>query len=181
MTPTTTDNQKLTNKKSLVEVETSTKFSTMPSSLREALYQTFHSSKIPAKVIAQRMGVSYQLLANGLNLNSSLKFSAKHLQSLMQSSENYTVLRYLAEVTGHIIYRLPHAKKLERAQMIGLAFAAHQLIGRLLVRMGEGEIDRQDEARKIFLELSVLVEELSVLKSVFESKGWQGRKGNKNV
>ncbi len=187
MTPTTTDVSNLKRKKKIVEVEVDKTIPPMPPCLQEALYQTFHNSKVPAKVIAQRIGVSYQLLANGLNLNSDFKFSAKHFLPLMKISDNYVALRYLSEQTGHIMYRLPEAKKLDRGQMMGIALAGHGLIGKMLARMdsyfNERGAVREEAARKLFLELSVLVEVISVLKASIEFVGWEEKseRGSENV
>jgi len=187
MTPTTTDVSNLKRKKKIVEGLSSGKITPIPSCLRQALYETIHSSQVPAKVIAQRLGISYSRLLNGLNPNADFKFSAKHLLPLMKISDNYVALRYLSEQTGHVIYQLPDAKKLDRAQMLGITLAGHGLIGKMLASVDsyfcESGAVREEAARKMFLELSVLVEALSVLKASLKFVGWEEKKerGGKHV
>lgn len=88
--------------KSAIKIQPSPKF------IREALYLDIHHTPgIPAKVFADRLGISYGQLVNTINPNLPFKFSCRHLPGLVKMCENSETLRFLAKEAGYCLYRLP--------------------------------------------------------------------------
>jgi hypothetical protein len=93
----------------------------LPSSLREAIYLTVHDSPKPAKAISAALGISYQQLCNACNPHLSFKFSARHLEGLIQASENDLIIEYLARKRGFILFKLPE-KKAAAGRLLPMVF-----------------------------------------------------------
>lgn len=93
----------------------------LPSSLREAVYLTVHHSPKPAKAISEALGISYQQLCNACNPHLPFKFSARHLEGLIEASENDLIIEYLAKKREFILFKLPE-KKLAAGRLLPTVF-----------------------------------------------------------
>lgn len=161
------------------KVATLSKMLPSPETFQEALRATILFSKIPVKEIAHKMQISRQLLSRAADLNEKFKFSSRHLLPLMRATNNFELLHYLARETNHVVFQLPNvpSKELEKAYAIGSLLAAHEQVGKTFARLDDyfnGNLkQRQDAARKMFSELSVIVASLVVLRSSLVLSGWE--------
>jgi hypothetical protein len=83
----------------------------MMDTLKTLLYQTIHRNKKPAAQIADEIALSYSYLCRtGLPTDESgVKFPLEYLVPLMKATHDYSVLKHLATLTGHLVVKLPRA------------------------------------------------------------------------
>lgn len=162
------------------KVATLSKMLPSQQAFREALRATILFSKIPVKEIAHKMRISRQLLSRAADLKEKLRFSSHHLLPLMRATNNFELLHCLARETNHVVLQFPYTptKEFQKAYAIGSLLAAHEQVGKTFAHLDDyfnGNLkQRQEAARKIFLELSVTLEALAMLRSSLMLYGDEG-------
>jgi hypothetical protein len=83
----------------------------MNDTIKTLLYQAIHRNKKPAAQIADEIGISYSYLCRtGLPMDESgVRFPVELLVPLMKAAHDYSVLKHIATLTGHLIVKLPRA------------------------------------------------------------------------
>lgn len=81
----------------------------MPDTIKTLLYQAIHRNKKPAAQIADEIALSYSYLCRtGLPTDESgVKFPLEYLVPLMKATHDYSVLKHIATLTGHLVVKLP--------------------------------------------------------------------------
>ena len=77
---------------------------TIPLDLQSAIHAAVYS-RVP-KQVANHLGISTKRLLNYCS-DKPFRFSSRHLLPLMQFTKNYEPLEFLAEQTGHFIFKVP--------------------------------------------------------------------------
>ncbi|MCC7202411.1 MAG: hypothetical protein IT393_07120 [Nitrospirae bacterium] len=83
-----------------------------PSSLREALYDMVHRSKIPAKAQVEELGISYSYLCNASNPNlegEGFDYQLRLLIPHTRITQNFTALNFIEQSLGRIAIQIPNA------------------------------------------------------------------------
>ena len=76
--------------------------------LREAIYQMVHHSKIPAKAQADFLGVHESLLYNAGNPNiEEFRYSSRLVVPHTSCTQNLALIRYFNEQVGIVGFRIP--------------------------------------------------------------------------
>lgn len=83
----------------------------MTDTLKTLLYQAIHRNKKTAAQIADEIGISYSYLCRtGLPADESgVRFPLELLIPLMKSAHDYSILKHLATLTGHLVVKVPRA------------------------------------------------------------------------
>jgi len=105
----------------------------IPPSLKSAIYSTFHYSNLPAKIICQKLNLSYQAIANGCMNNAEFKFSSRHLLPIMNITGNYSILKFLAYKTNHFIFKAPDKGRKNAGGALSIYFRIGKEQEKLLV------------------------------------------------
>jgi hypothetical protein len=74
---------------------------------KRALHETIHHSTQPTKAIAAAAGLSYQFLCNAANPSTSDSLPFARLPLVLEGSDDVTLLRFLAQLQGCDVIRLP--------------------------------------------------------------------------
>jgi len=103
--------------------------------ISEALYETVHQSKKPAKQLADETGVSYNyLMRMSMDTSSGVDFNLKYLVPVMKAANNYDVLKALNQLCGFLPpVKPPKGWKTSPSQEVHeYQTTFNQLIGQLL-------------------------------------------------
>lgn len=77
------------------------------SSFKSALHESTFRSSLPAKALADRIGIAYQTLAEFSDDGSSSNIPVRRLVALLAVADNISALEYLAAVAGCVVFRVP--------------------------------------------------------------------------
>lgn len=81
----------------------------LAASQKRALHATIHESTAPAKAIAESAGLSYSFLANAALTSTTDQLPFPRLPLVLEASDDLTLLRFLAQLQGCDVFRLPRA------------------------------------------------------------------------
>lgn len=76
-------------------------------SFKAALHDTVFRSTLPAKALADIVGVSYSALAQFADDAAEAHIPSRRLVTLVTAADNLAVLDYLEHLAGRVAYRLP--------------------------------------------------------------------------
>jgi len=81
----------------------------MNDSIKSILYQTIHRNAKSAAQLADEIGISYSYLCRaGLPADESgVRFPIEYTVPLMKAAGDYSLLRHLAMLTGHLLVKAP--------------------------------------------------------------------------
>lgn len=81
----------------------------MNETIKTLLYQAIHRNKKSAAQIADEIGISYSYLCRtGLPADESgVRFPLELLTPLMKATHDYSVLRHIATLSGHMVVKVP--------------------------------------------------------------------------
>jgi len=95
-------------------------------SFKAALHETVTRSTMPAKHIADRLGVAYRTLLEYCDEASPSNLPSRYLPGLLACADNPALITYLARQAGRVTYPVPTG-----------ATASDQAMGALLRETGE--------------------------------------------
>ena len=77
--------------------------------IKDVLHSTVHENVKPVKVIADEIGISSNYLYRAAlpDDESGVKFPIQFLIPLMKSTNNYSLLRHIAKVSGFLTVKMP--------------------------------------------------------------------------
>ena len=80
--------------------------------IKDVLYETVHENKKPVKQIADEIGISSNYLYRSAlpDDESGVKFPLQNVIPLMKATNNYSLLRHIAKVSGFITIKMPVMK-----------------------------------------------------------------------
>lgn len=120
----------------------------MMTTLRDALHDNIHGSKVPLKQLADDLGISYSYLANAGNPNlEEFHFQLRHLVPLMKATGNTAVLDYLEHSMGRVAFRVPVAEG-EHLPITSNLLQIIQHVGDLSGKIEEALADNKIERRE---------------------------------
>ncbi len=149
----------------------------MNRTLKDVLYEVVHQSGIDARVIAERLGMSYQMLLNAANPNlEDFKFQARHIIGLTLLTKDFRLLDYLEASCGRVAYSLPEIPK-EMGEISALVTSAVKEFGDVLTEAGkalaDGRIDLW-EAKRLEKEI---MDQVRVVMALLEAVKRQAERG----
>lgn len=90
--------------------------------IKDVLYQTVHQGKKPVKQIADEIGISSNYLYRCAlpDDESGVKFPVQYLIPLMKSTNDYSLLKHIANLSGYILAKIPRMKnsKMDEVDML---------------------------------------------------------------
>jgi hypothetical protein len=116
--------------------------------LKKVLYDTVHRRKgKTVEALANELGVSPNYLYRSClpidDNGSGCRFPLELLVPLMSATGDYSVLRYLAHRTGHVVYRIPRSRRRTAADLNDHQKTLTDYFGALL-QLFDGEIDMDE-------------------------------------
>ncbi len=127
----------LPRKNKIVKEEKTKYISSIPATLEEAIFHAARSSyKTPPKALADQLKISYTRLMNSTSVfNGVFRFPVKRLLPLMQITQNFLPLEFLAKKCNFVLTELPRVIEKDGRDVfisgIKLQEAAHRLALRL--------------------------------------------------
>lgn len=87
--------------------------------IKDILYSTIHENKKSVKQIADEIGISTNYLYRAClpEDESGVKFPVQFLLPLMKSTNNYSLLKHIAQLAGFIIVKIPRFKSKKTDEM----------------------------------------------------------------
>lgn len=144
-----------------------------PTSLREALYDMVHRSKIPAKAQAEELGISYSYLCNASNPNlegEGFDYQLRLLIPHTRITENFSALDFIEQSLGRVAIQIPKAIP-STADMVAAFSKTTSEFGDLAKEIGEALQDgrvEQSEYQRLEREGWELIRQTILLLEKFE-------------
>lgn len=149
----------------------------MSRTLKDVLYEVIHQSRLDKKVLAERLGISYQMLMNAANPDlPEFKFQARLIIPVTMMTGDFRVLDYLEASCGRVAYQLPEIPK-GMDEIHSLVSASVKEFGDVLTEAGkalaDGRIDLW-EAKRLEKEI---IDQVRVVMALLEAVKRQAVRG----